>query len=158
MELPSEDAENNMDILDAKPNLIECMGESDNVDFKEELAHGSQCFPSIGRIPSFGKDLFDSGSRLDGLQDPPQRGVSFFNDNVVTKEVDKNAAKVFGQSILDKMSRTSFNGHPSLQGDFDSLRAIIFQKCVDATLLQNRVEGLIKQACNFKDLIESYSG
>jgi len=42
-------------------------GESDDVNFKEGLAHiplpsGSQCFPSIGRIPSFDKDLFDSRS------------------------------------------------------------------------------------------------
>jgi len=43
---------------------------SDIVNFNEELAHvplpsGSQCFPSVGWIPSFGKDLFDSRSRLD---------------------------------------------------------------------------------------------
>ncbi|KAJ8446923.1 hypothetical protein Cgig2_013224 [Carnegiea gigantea] len=48
-------------------------GESDDVNFNEEWTHiplplKSQSFPSIGRSPPFGKDLFDSGSRLDGLK------------------------------------------------------------------------------------------
>ena len=96
------------------------------MNFKEELSHvplpsGSQCFPSIGRIPSFGNDLFDGGSRLvdsRGLcsldddevesicrvnapslvprpQHPlraPQGGISLFNADAIIKEVDKNAA------------------------------------------------------------------
>ena len=96
------------------------------MNFKEELAlvslpSISQCFPSIGRIPSFGKDLFDSISRLDeskGVCCPnddevesirranapssilhPQRplralqgGISIFNVDAVIKEVDKNVA------------------------------------------------------------------
>ncbi|KAJ8428075.1 hypothetical protein Cgig2_006798 [Carnegiea gigantea] len=127
---------------------------SNGVNFKEELAHvlpsGSQCFPSIGRIPSFGKNLFDSGSRLDGLkgvcspddgeveanapslvphpQHPlraPQGGISIFNAITIMKEVDKNAARVFGKAILDKVSRFPFYGLPSLKGDFDNLYATI---------------------------------
>ncbi|KAJ8436755.1 hypothetical protein Cgig2_030113 [Carnegiea gigantea] len=100
-ELPPEGVENIMDILDSEPNPTECMGEGDDVNFKEELAHvrlpqGSQCFPSIGRTPSFGV--------------------------------------------------------------FDSLYATILQRGVDVTPLKSKVEGLIKQACGFKDLQGSYFG
>ncbi|KAJ8426572.1 LOW QUALITY PROTEIN: hypothetical protein Cgig2_022309 [Carnegiea gigantea] len=191
-ELPPEDAENIMDILDAEPNPIECMGESDDVNFKEGLAHiplpsGSQCFPSVGRIPSFGKDLFDSRSRLvssRGVCPPdddevesirkvnahspvpcpqrplkvPQGGISVFDANAFIKEVDKNAARVLGKAILDKVCRTPFDRLPSLRGDFDSLYATILQRGVDVTPLESRVEGLIRQACDFKDLQQSYSG
>ncbi|KAJ8430787.1 hypothetical protein Cgig2_023281 [Carnegiea gigantea] len=152
-ELPPEDAENIMDILDAEPNPIECM---------EGLAHiplpsGSQCFPSVGRIPSFGKDLFDSRSRLVSSrsvcppdddevesirkvnahspvpcpQRPlkvPQGGISVFDADAFIKEVDKNAARVLGKAILDKVCRTPFDRLPSLRGDFDSLYATILQR------------------------------
>ncbi|KAJ8423973.1 hypothetical protein Cgig2_008748 [Carnegiea gigantea] len=182
-ELPPEDAENIMDILDAEPNPIECM---------EGLAHiplpsGSQCFPSVGRIPSFGKDLFDSRSRLVSSrsvcppdddevesirkvnahspvpcpQRPlkvPQGGISVFDADAFIKEVDKNAARVLGKAILDKVCRTPFDKLPSLRGDFDSLYATILQRGVDVTPLESRVEGLIRQACDFKDLQQSYSG
>ncbi|KAJ8444139.1 hypothetical protein Cgig2_029914 [Carnegiea gigantea] len=108
------------------------------------LPLGSQCFPSIGRIPSFGKDLFNSKSRLvdsQGVCSPdddevesilrvnaplsvphpqcplrePQGGISIFNADVVIKEVDKNAARVFGKAILDKSysGRTSAEEHDS---------------------------------------------
>ncbi|KAJ8427024.1 hypothetical protein Cgig2_001047 [Carnegiea gigantea] len=186
-ELPPEGAENIIDILDAEPNPIECMGESDDVNFKEGLAHiplpsGSQCFPSVGCIPSFGKDLFDSRSRLvssRGVCSPdddevesirkvnahspvpcpqrplkvPQGGISVFDADAFIKEVDKNAARVLGKAILDKVCRTLFDRLPSLRGDFDSLYATILQRGVDS-----RVEGLIRQACDFKDLQQSYSG
>ncbi|KAJ8441461.1 hypothetical protein Cgig2_008722 [Carnegiea gigantea] len=191
-ELPPEGAENIMDILDAEPNPIECMGESDDVNFKEGLAHiplpsGSQCFPSVGCIPSFGKDLFDSRSRLvssRGVCPPdddvveyirkvnahspvprpqrplkvPQGGISVFDADAFIKEVDKNAARVLGKAILDKVCRTPFDRLPSLRGDFDSLYATILQRGVDVTPLESRVEGLIRQACDFKDLQQSYSG
>ncbi|KAJ8422768.1 hypothetical protein Cgig2_013553 [Carnegiea gigantea] len=192
IELPPEGAENIMDILDAEPNPIECMGESDDVNFKEGLAHiplpsGSQCFPSVGCIPSFGKDLFDSRSRLvssRGVCPPdddeveyirkvnahspvprpqrplkvPQGGISVFDADAFIKEVDKNAARVLGKAILDKVCRTPFDRLPSLRGDFDSLYATILQRGVDVTPLESRVEGLIRQACDFKDLQQSYSG
>ncbi|KAJ8424596.1 hypothetical protein Cgig2_028656 [Carnegiea gigantea] len=157
-----------MDIFDAEPNPTECMGQSDDVDFKEKLKHiplpsRSQCFPSIEQIALFGKDLFDSGLRLDGsqvvsvlthkahapslvlhpLRVPKKRFVSIFNAKCCYKEVDNNAAWVFGQAILDKVSRTPFNELPSLKG-------------VDATPVQNRIVGLIKQTFHFKDLLESY--
>ncbi|KAJ8424223.1 hypothetical protein Cgig2_011634 [Carnegiea gigantea] len=102
-------------------------------------------FPVEGRIPSFGKDLFDSRSRLVdsrrvcSLDDDvvesicrvnapalvprpqcplraPQGGISVFNTNAVIKEVDKNDARVFSKAILDKVSRTPFDGLPSLKG------------------------------------------
>ena len=55
------------------------------------------------------------------------------------------------------MSCTFFDRLPSLKGDFDSLYFIILQKGVDITPLENKVEELIKQACDLKDLQESYS-
>ncbi|KAJ8421805.1 hypothetical protein Cgig2_016543 [Carnegiea gigantea] len=191
-ELPAGGAENIMDILNSEPNPTECMGESDDVNFKKELAHvplplRSQCFPSIGRIPSFGNDLFDDRLRLVdsrgvcSLDDDevesirrvnapslvprpqrplraPQGGISVFNVEVVIKEVDKNAARVFSKAILDKVCRILFDGLPSLKGDFDSLYATILQRGVDVTLLESKVKGLIKQACDFKELQQSYSG
>ncbi|KAJ8447538.1 hypothetical protein Cgig2_031151 [Carnegiea gigantea] len=191
-ELPPEGAENIMDILNSEPNPTECMGESDDVNFKEELAHvplpsGSQCFPSIRRIPSFGNDLFDGRSRLvdsrgvcsldddevksicrvnapslvphpQSLLRAPQGGISVFNAEAIIKEVDKNVARVFVKAILDKVCRTPFDGLPSLKGDFDSLYATILQRGVDVTPLESTIEGLIKQACDFKGLQHSYPG
>jgi len=82
----------------------------------------------------------------------PQGGISVFNADAIIQEVDKNVARVFGKAILDKVSRTPFDELPSLKGDFDSLYAIILQRGVNVTPLDSKVEGLIKQACDFKDL------
>ncbi|KAJ8438301.1 hypothetical protein Cgig2_015044 [Carnegiea gigantea] len=71
------------------------------------------------------------------------------------KEVHKNVSRVFGKAIFDKVSRTPFDGLPSLKGDFDSLYATILQIGVDVTL-ESKIKGLIKQACDFKDLQQSY--
>ncbi|KAJ8427082.1 hypothetical protein Cgig2_008951 [Carnegiea gigantea] len=161
-----------MDILDAEPNPVECMGGSDDVNFKEGLAHvplpsGSQCFPSIGRIPSFGNDLFDGRSRLvdsrgvcsldddkvesirrvnvPSLAPRPQRplrapqgGISVFDADAFIKEVDKNVARVLGKAILNKVCCTPFNGLLSLRGDFDSLYATILQRGADVTPLESK--------------------
>ncbi|KAJ8431916.1 hypothetical protein Cgig2_016349 [Carnegiea gigantea] len=192
IELPPEGAENIMDILDAEPNPVECIGQSDDVNFKKGLAHvplpsGSQCFPSVGRIPSFGKDLFDSRSRLvnswgvcppdddevesihrvnihSSIRRPqhplkvPQGGISVFDADAFIKDVDKNVVRVLGKAILNKVCRTPFDGLPSLRGDFDSLYATILQRGVDVIPLEIKVERLIRQACDFKDLQQSYSG
>ncbi|KAJ8424573.1 hypothetical protein Cgig2_023569 [Carnegiea gigantea] len=167
IELPPEGVENIMDILDAEPNPVECMGESDDVNFKEGLAHiplpsGSQCFPSVGHIPSFGKDLFDSRSGLvnsQGVCPPDDDEVeSILRVNAHSSEVDKNAARVLGKAIIDKVCRTPFDGLPSLRGDFDSLYATILQRGVDVIPLESKVKGLIRQACDFNDLQQSYSG
>ena len=136
------------------------------------------CFSSIGRIPSFSKDLFDNRLRLVDSHDvcsldddeiesicrvnapspvprpqhplrAPQGGISVFNPDAVMKEVDKNATWVFGKIILDKVCCTPFNGLSSLRGDFDGLYATILQKGIDVTLLESKVEGLTKQACDF---------
>ncbi|KAJ8438702.1 hypothetical protein Cgig2_011885 [Carnegiea gigantea] len=144
IELPSEGAENIMDILDAEPIPAEC------INFKEELAYvplpsRSQCFLSIGRIPSFGKNLFDSRSSLDG-----SKGVCSSNDDkvesicrAITPSLRlRNVVWVFGKAILDKESRTPFDGIPSLKGDFDSLYATILQRGVDITPLESEVEGM----------------
>ncbi|KAJ8434488.1 LOW QUALITY PROTEIN: hypothetical protein Cgig2_021444 [Carnegiea gigantea] len=138
IEFPPEGAKNIMDILDAEPNPTECMGEGDDLDIKEELAYVLL------------RNLFDSGSRLDGLKSvcspnngeiesihrahapsvvphlrrplrSPQGRISIFNVDALIKEVDKNGARVFGKAILDKMSHTPFDGLPSLKGNFDSL-------------------------------------
>jgi len=127
-------------------------GERDNVNFEEKLEHvslpsGSPCFPSIDRIPSFGKDLFDSGLRLDvskGIYSPnndkvesarkgnapllvphthcplraPQGREYIFSANAIIKEVDKSAALVFSPTILDKVSCTPFDGLCSPKCDF----------------------------------------
>ncbi|KAJ8444116.1 hypothetical protein Cgig2_005797 [Carnegiea gigantea] len=180
IKLPPEDAENIMDILHAEPNLTKCMEESGDVNFKEEVAHvplpsGNQCFSSIERIPSFGKDLFDSASRLDGskgvcsasddevesirranapLLEPrpqhplraPQLGISVFNAITVIKVVDKNAPRVVGKAILEKVCHTSFDGLPSLKGDFDRPYATIFQRGVNVTLSECKVQGKLDDA------------
>ena len=64
---------------------------------------------------------------------------------------------MFDKAILDKVSRTPFDGLPSLKGNFDSLYATILQRGVDITPLESKVEGMIKQTCDFKDLQQSYS-
>ncbi|KAJ8436963.1 hypothetical protein Cgig2_018910 [Carnegiea gigantea] len=177
IKLPLEVAENIMDILDAEPNPTECMRESDDVNFKEGLAHvplpsRSQCFPSVRQIPSFGLCSSDDNevkfirrvnapSSVPRQQCPlraPQEGISIFNADAVIKKVDKNATRVFGKVILDKVCHSPFDGLPSLRGDFDSLYATILQRGVDVSPLKSKVEGLIKQACDFKDLQQSYSG
>ncbi|KAJ8445794.1 LOW QUALITY PROTEIN: hypothetical protein Cgig2_027875 [Carnegiea gigantea] len=180
IELPLEGAENIMDILDGEPNRVECVEGLAHVP----LPSGSQYFPSVGRILFFGKDLFDNRSRLVnswGVCPPdddevksirrvnahssvphpqcplkvPQGGISVFDADAFIKEVDKNAVRVFH---TDKVCRTPFDGLPSLRGDFDSLYAAIFQRGVDVIPLESKVERLIRQACDFKDLQQSYSG
>ncbi|KAJ8423106.1 hypothetical protein Cgig2_004704 [Carnegiea gigantea] len=72
------------------------------------------------------------GSGLDGLKG----GTSFFNVDAVTKEVGKNAAWMFSQATLDKVSRTPFDGLP-FKGNFDSLYAIILQRGIGVNPLEN---------------------
>ncbi|KAJ8437234.1 hypothetical protein Cgig2_012503 [Carnegiea gigantea] len=101
-----------------EPSSKGLIGESDDVNFKENLA----------------LDLFDSVSRLDGSKSvchanndeaelAPRANsplvphllyllraspgdVSIFNADAFIKEVDKNAAWVFGYAILDKVTHT----------------------------------------------------
>ncbi|KAJ8426539.1 hypothetical protein Cgig2_002059 [Carnegiea gigantea] len=114
IELPPEGAENIMDILNSEPNPTEYMGESDNVNFKEELAH----VESIRRV--------NAPSLVPHPQRPlraPQGRISVFNAEAVIKE-------------------------PLCH--YSSKRCRL-------TPLESKVEGLIKQACDFKDLQQSYS-
>ncbi|KAJ8438102.1 LOW QUALITY PROTEIN: hypothetical protein Cgig2_015359 [Carnegiea gigantea] len=100
-----------------------------------------QCFPSIGRIPSFGKDLFDNRSRLDdwkGVCSPDDDEVESIRRANAPSLVDKNDTRVFGKAILDKVSHTPFDGLPSLKGDFYSLYAIILQRGVNITHLESK--------------------
>ncbi|KAJ8425755.1 hypothetical protein Cgig2_027503 [Carnegiea gigantea] len=138
---------NIMDILDVEPNFTQCMGESNNLNFKEELVHvplpsRSQYFPSIERIPSFVS--FESSTR----------GISVFNADAAIKEVNMNAVRVFNEAILDRVSRNPFDGFLSLKGCFDSFYAIILQRATDMIILENKVEGLIKQTCQI-DIIHA---
>jgi len=54
------------------------------------------------------------------------------------------------------VSHTPFDGLPSLKGNFDSLYVTILQRSVKVTPLESKVEGLIKQALDFKDMQQSY--
>ncbi|KAJ8436105.1 hypothetical protein Cgig2_017088 [Carnegiea gigantea] len=53
---------------------------------------------------------------------------------------------LMNQAILDMASPNPFDGLLFLKGDFSNLNAIICQRSVDATPLQNTVDVLIKQA------------
>ncbi|KAJ8424946.1 LOW QUALITY PROTEIN: hypothetical protein Cgig2_002571 [Carnegiea gigantea] len=154
-----------MDILDAEPNPTECMGESDDVNFKKELAHvplpsGSQCLLSIRRIPSFAKDLFDSELRLDGL-----KGVCFPNNDEVKSICRAHAPSLVprpqhplrapqggififnADAVIKEVDKnvvrifgvsTPIDGLHSLKGDFDSLYATILQIGVEVTTLKSK--------------------
>ncbi|KAJ8431389.1 hypothetical protein Cgig2_022614 [Carnegiea gigantea] len=108
-------------------------GESDHANFKEELGH----IPLLSGMP-----------RLPHPLRAPQGVVFVFNTDAV--------ARVFGQAILDKVSRTPFDGLQSLKGDFNSFYATILQVGVDITPSENKVKGLIRQACGLKiDIINA---
>jgi len=64
---------------------------------------------------------------------------------------------MIGQVILDKVLRTPFERLHCLKGEFDSLYDLINDRGGDATPLKNKVEKLIQQANDLKDLQESYS-
>ena len=78
----------------------------------------------------------------------PQGGVPVSNVDATIREVDKSATQVFGQAILDKVSHAHVDGLISSTGDLNSLYTIIVQRGVDIAPLENKVEGLINQACN----------
>ncbi|KAJ8422977.1 hypothetical protein Cgig2_021871 [Carnegiea gigantea] len=131
--------------------------ESGDVNLKEELAHiqlplRSQSFPSIERIPSFGKNLFNSRLRLDG-----SKGVCSPNDDEVESIRRANALTLI--RILHECSIKPYSIRcltPFLM-DFFILKATILQRSVDVTPLESKVKGLIRQACDVKDLQLSYS-
>ncbi|KAJ8420964.1 LOW QUALITY PROTEIN: hypothetical protein Cgig2_019213 [Carnegiea gigantea] len=62
-----------------------------------------------------------------------------------------------GQVILNKVFRTPFERVHYLKGEFDSLYSLINERRGHATPLKDRVERLIHQTCDLKDLQESYS-
>ncbi|KAJ8431985.1 hypothetical protein Cgig2_005914 [Carnegiea gigantea] len=173
---PPNDAENIMDILDCDPSPTACMGESGDMNFKEKLAYvplpsGSHCFPSIEHLSSLGQDFLGDDDEAESTPKvgapqvlPPRRlsratpDVSVFNVDVVIREVNKSGAHMTGQVILDKVLRTPFERLYCLKGEFDSLYDLIHERGGDATPLKNKVERLVHQACDLKDLQESYSG
>jgi len=94
---------------------------------------------------------------------PPQhrskasQDVSVFIVDAVIKEVNKSGAWMTGQVILDKVLHTPFERLHCLKGEFDSLYDLINERGGDATPLKNKVEKLIQQANDLKDIPESYS-
>ncbi|KAJ8426173.1 hypothetical protein Cgig2_021027 [Carnegiea gigantea] len=180
---PPDGAENIMDILDCDPSSTACMGESGDMNFKEKLAYvplpsGSHYFPSIEHLSSLGQyflgddDEAESTPKVDAPQvlSPPRLSratpnvsaratpdVSVFNVHAVIREVNKSGAHMTGQVILDKVLRTPFERLHCLKGEFDSLYDLIRERGGDTTLLKNKVERLIHQAGDLKDLQESYS-
>ena len=64
---------------------------------------------------------------------------------------------MIGQVILDKVLRTPFERLHYLKGEFDSLYDLINDRGGDASPLKNKVEKLIQQANDLKDLQDSYS-
>ncbi|KAJ8426509.1 hypothetical protein Cgig2_013192 [Carnegiea gigantea] len=172
---PPDGAKNIMDILDCDPSPTACMGESGDMNFKEKLAYvplpsGSHCFPSIEHSSSLGQDFLGDDDEAESTPKvgapqvlPPPRlsratpDVSVFNVNAVIREVNKSGARMTGQVILDNVLRTPFERLHCLKGEFDSLYDLIHERGGDATLLKNKVERLVHQACNLKDLQESYS-
>ncbi|KAJ8425986.1 hypothetical protein Cgig2_009493 [Carnegiea gigantea] len=84
------------------------------------------CEPSTEKVIELPqKDLFDSGSRLDGSKD-----VCCLDDDEIKSIHRASAASL--------VSRTPFDGLPSLKGDFDKLYATILQKGVDITPLETK--------------------
>ena len=65
----------------------------------------------------------------------PQVHALFVNVDRAIKEVHKNVAHAFDQAILNKVSRTPFDGLHSVKGDFDSFYATILQRGIDVTPL-----------------------
>ncbi|KAJ8420833.1 LOW QUALITY PROTEIN: hypothetical protein Cgig2_017698 [Carnegiea gigantea] len=165
---PSPDgAENIMDILDCKPNPTKYMGESSAKNFKKKLAHvplpsGSHCFPSIEHLSPLGISLvmiYVSMTRRvfipqtmmkkpNAPRAPPLLRPLRASQDVYVFDVDVIIREVFC---------TPFERLHYLKGELDSLYDLINERKGDATPLKNKVERLIHQACDLKDLQESYS-
>jgi len=149
------------------------------------LTLGSHCFPSIEHLLSLGQDFLSNELCLDDSKSvctpsdndevefipeadaspvpPPQRGpnisqdVSVIDVDGVIREVNKSGAQMTGQVILDKVLRTPFERLHCLKGEFDSFYSLINERGGYATSLKNKVERLIQQANDLKDLEDSYS-
>lgn len=76
---------------------------------------------------------------------------------IAIREVNKSGARMTGQVILDKVFRTPFERLHCFKGEFDSLYDLINERGGDAIPLKNKVQRLIHQAHDLKDLQESYS-
>ncbi|KAJ8425137.1 hypothetical protein Cgig2_017256 [Carnegiea gigantea] len=150
--------------------------ESDDVNFKEDLAcvllpSERQCFPLIERIRPFGKDLFDDGLKLDGSKDicsPNNDEVEFAHrgnaPSLVThpqcplraqqERYTRMLLGVFVQAIVNKVSYTSFDGLPSLRGDFNSHYAIILQKGIDVAVNEHLLQEVEREVINLHGQID----
>ncbi|KAJ8435728.1 hypothetical protein Cgig2_017707 [Carnegiea gigantea] len=163
IELPPKGVENIMDILGVDPNLTKCIRESGNVNFNEGLflCHWevSICFPKNDEAKSTPKAhaLLLVPYPLHSLR-ARQEDVSIFNVDVVIEDVNKNVSQAFGPAILNKVSGTPFDGLPSFKGDIQQSFTLIVQREIDITPLESKVERLVKQACDLKDLQQNYSG
>ncbi|KAJ8438376.1 LOW QUALITY PROTEIN: hypothetical protein Cgig2_006294 [Carnegiea gigantea] len=144
-------------------------GESDDVNFKEKLGHdflGNDLCLNDSKSICTPND--DDEAVLTPLADTPRvppplrpsrasQDVSVFDIDAVIREVNKSRARMTAQVIMDKVFHTPFERLHCVKGDFDSLYNLINARGGDATPLKNKVEKLIHQACDLKDLQNSYS-
>ncbi|KAJ8430854.1 hypothetical protein Cgig2_003784 [Carnegiea gigantea] len=162
IELPPEGAENIMDILDAEPNPTACMGESKDVNFKEGLTHvplpsGSQCFSSIGRIPSFGKldktshQLNTEGAHYEAktaeLKHVESRHQELLKELQLLEDQQKdlNSQVAASEHLLQEAEREVID----LQGQIDILNATEVMDAATKASLE-KAEAYIKES--FEDL------
>ncbi|KAJ8443564.1 LOW QUALITY PROTEIN: hypothetical protein Cgig2_020651 [Carnegiea gigantea] len=173
--LPPDGVQNIMDILDCDPSPTECM---------DKLAHvplllRSHCFPSIDHLQSLGSDFLGNdlcpmtrgvfvpqmmmiklnAPRVPLPLRPPRasQDVSVFNIDAVIREVNKSRARMIGQVVLDKVFCAPFKMLHCHKGEFNNLYDLINKRGGDATPLKSKVERLIHQARDLKDLQQSYS-
>ncbi|KAJ8424463.1 hypothetical protein Cgig2_009780 [Carnegiea gigantea] len=110
--------------------------------------------PSRKPLESFVPPMDDDSSRLKipriDVIIPATLNSAIRFESIVPLPYDKLPIGV-GEPSIEKVIEL-----PS-EGDFDSLYATILQRGVDVTPIESKVEGLIKQACDFKDLTQSYS-
>ncbi|KAJ8434523.1 LOW QUALITY PROTEIN: hypothetical protein Cgig2_030146 [Carnegiea gigantea] len=151
---PPDNAENIMDFLDCNASLIEC------IDFlRNDLClndSNSICAPN-------GDDEAKSTPKVDALRVLPllcpsraSQDVSVLKVDAVIREVNKNGARMTCQVILDKVFCTSLERLHYLKGQFNSLYDLIKERGGDAIPLMNKVERVVHQACDLKDLQKSY--
>ncbi|KAJ8444268.1 hypothetical protein Cgig2_024594 [Carnegiea gigantea] len=107
------------------------------------LPSRSHRFPSIEHLPSLGPDFLSSGLW-------PNDSTSICTPN------DDDKAKSTPLADAPQEFCTRFERLHCLKGKFDSLYDLINERGGDATPLKNKVERLIHQARDLKDLQESY--
>ncbi|KAJ8424349.1 hypothetical protein Cgig2_033468 [Carnegiea gigantea] len=133
IELPPEGVGNIIDILDTEPDLAECM-----VEYSIHRVNAPSLVP-----------------RLQRSLRAPQRGISVFNADAVIKEVDKNAARVFGN--LDKASRRLNNEGAHYEAKAAELKQVELRReelLKELQLLKDQKKDLSSQAVPSEHLLQ----